>query len=161
MKCGDTGTILVPGLSITTFSGCARNWKQSLLIPSTFIPSIALVTSSCPRSLYSILHQEKLKRGPCANRLSEALSLRLNIVLTRNPSNQFAKRSCKTSKSMRAMRVARRMSQFFSIVILLLTCGALSESHTVEVAGARHSVYISHPKEVADVIEGAAGAVSK
>jgi pimeloyl-ACP methyl ester carboxylesterase len=34
-------------------------------------------------------------------------------------------------------------------------------SHTVEVAGASHSVYVSHPKEVADVIETAAGAVSK
>jgi hypothetical protein len=53
------------------------------------------------------------------------------------------------------------MSQSFSIVVLLLTCGALRESHTVEVAGARHSVYIWHPNEVADVIEGTAGAVSK
>src|ERR1700723_375029 len=34
-------------------------------------------------------------------------------------------------------------------------------SHTVEVAGASHSVYISHPKQVADVIESAARAVSK
>jgi pimeloyl-ACP methyl ester carboxylesterase len=34
-------------------------------------------------------------------------------------------------------------------------------SHTVEVAGASHSVYASHPKEVADVIESAARAVSK
>src|SRR5579859_723243 len=34
-------------------------------------------------------------------------------------------------------------------------------SHTVEVAGASHSVYVSHPKEVADVIECAARAVSK
>ena len=34
-------------------------------------------------------------------------------------------------------------------------------SHTVEVTGASHSVYISHPKEVADVIEGAVRAVSK
>ena len=34
-------------------------------------------------------------------------------------------------------------------------------SHTVEVAGASHSVYVSHPKEVADVIEIAARAVSK
>jgi pimeloyl-ACP methyl ester carboxylesterase len=31
-------------------------------------------------------------------------------------------------------------------------------SHTVEVAGASHSVYVSHPKEVADVIESAARA---
>ena len=31
-----------------------------------------------------------------------------------------------------------------------------AHSHTVEVAGASHSVYVSHPKEVADVIEGAA-----
>jgi pimeloyl-ACP methyl ester carboxylesterase len=34
-------------------------------------------------------------------------------------------------------------------------------SHTVEVAGASHAVYVSHPKEVADVIESAARAVSK
>src|SRR5882757_6037370 len=34
-------------------------------------------------------------------------------------------------------------------------------SHTVEVAGASHSVYVSHPKEVAGVIESAARAVSK
>src|SRR6202050_980465 len=36
-----------------------------------------------------------------------------------------------------------------------------AKSHTVEVAGASHSVYVSHPKEVADVIERAARAVSK
>jgi pimeloyl-ACP methyl ester carboxylesterase len=36
-----------------------------------------------------------------------------------------------------------------------------AHSHTVEVAGASHSVYVSHPKEVADVIESAAHAVSK
>jgi len=36
-----------------------------------------------------------------------------------------------------------------------------AKSHTVEVAGASHSVYVSHPKEVADVIESAAHAVSK
>jgi pimeloyl-ACP methyl ester carboxylesterase len=36
-----------------------------------------------------------------------------------------------------------------------------AHSHTVEVAGASHSAYVSHPKEVADVIESAAGAVSK
>jgi pimeloyl-ACP methyl ester carboxylesterase len=34
-------------------------------------------------------------------------------------------------------------------------------SHTVEVAGASHSVYVSHPKEVADLSENAAHAVSK
>jgi pimeloyl-ACP methyl ester carboxylesterase len=34
-------------------------------------------------------------------------------------------------------------------------------SHKVEVAGASHSVYVSHPKEVADVIESAARTVSK
>jgi Bacterial regulatory helix-turn-helix protein, lysR family len=34
-------------------------------------------------------------------------------------------------------------------------------SHTVEVAGASRSVYVSHPKQVADVIESAARAVSK
>jgi pimeloyl-ACP methyl ester carboxylesterase len=36
-----------------------------------------------------------------------------------------------------------------------------AKSHTVEVAGASHSVYASHPKEVADLIESAAHAVSK
>jgi len=36
-----------------------------------------------------------------------------------------------------------------------------ANSHTVEVAGASHSVYVSHPKEVADVIERAARGVSK
>src|SRR5580704_17846652 len=36
-----------------------------------------------------------------------------------------------------------------------------ADSHTVEVAGASHAVYVSHPKEVADVIEDAARAVSK
>ena len=36
-----------------------------------------------------------------------------------------------------------------------------ADSHTVEVAGASHSVYVSHPKEVADAIESAAHAVSK
>jgi pimeloyl-ACP methyl ester carboxylesterase len=36
-----------------------------------------------------------------------------------------------------------------------------AKSHTVEVAGASHSVYVSHPKEVADVIESAARATSK
>jgi pimeloyl-ACP methyl ester carboxylesterase len=36
-----------------------------------------------------------------------------------------------------------------------------AHSHVVEIAGASHSVYVSHPKEVADVIESAARAVSK
>jgi len=36
-----------------------------------------------------------------------------------------------------------------------------ARSHTVDVAGASHSVYVSHPKEVADVIESAARAASK
>ena len=36
-----------------------------------------------------------------------------------------------------------------------------ANSHTVEVAGASHSVYLSHPKEVAGVIESAARAVWK
>jgi pimeloyl-ACP methyl ester carboxylesterase len=36
-----------------------------------------------------------------------------------------------------------------------------ANSHTIEVAGASHSVYVSHPKEVAEVIESAARAVSK
>jgi pimeloyl-ACP methyl ester carboxylesterase len=36
-----------------------------------------------------------------------------------------------------------------------------AHSHPVEVAGASHSVYVSHQKEVADVIESAARAVSK
>jgi pimeloyl-ACP methyl ester carboxylesterase len=31
-----------------------------------------------------------------------------------------------------------------------------AKSHTVEVAGASHAVYVSHPKEVADLIEEAA-----
>src|ERR1700722_8693219 len=35
-----------------------------------------------------------------------------------------------------------------------------AHSQTVEIAGASHSVYVSHPKEVADVIESAARAVS-
>src|ERR1700755_1320790 len=34
-----------------------------------------------------------------------------------------------------------------------------AKSHTVEVAGASHSVYVSHPKEVANVIESAARGV--
>jgi pimeloyl-ACP methyl ester carboxylesterase len=36
-----------------------------------------------------------------------------------------------------------------------------ANSHTVEVAGASHAVYVSHPTEVADVIESAARALSK
>jgi pimeloyl-ACP methyl ester carboxylesterase len=36
-----------------------------------------------------------------------------------------------------------------------------AHSHKVEVARASHCVYVSHPKEVADVIESAASAVSK
>src|SRR6202161_2794 len=36
-----------------------------------------------------------------------------------------------------------------------------AKSHTVEVAGASHSVYVSHPKEVSNLIESAARAVSK
>jgi pimeloyl-ACP methyl ester carboxylesterase len=36
-----------------------------------------------------------------------------------------------------------------------------AHSHTVEVAGASHSVYVSHPNDVADVIESAARAASK
>jgi pimeloyl-ACP methyl ester carboxylesterase len=38
---------------------------------------------------------------------------------------------------------------------------ARAKSQTVEVSGASHAVYVSHPKEVADLIESAAGAVSK
>jgi pimeloyl-ACP methyl ester carboxylesterase len=38
---------------------------------------------------------------------------------------------------------------------------ARANSQKIEVAGASHSVYVSHPKEVADVIESAARAVSK
>jgi len=38
---------------------------------------------------------------------------------------------------------------------------ARAHSNTTEVAGASHSVYVSHPKEVADLIESAARAVSK
>jgi pimeloyl-ACP methyl ester carboxylesterase len=36
-----------------------------------------------------------------------------------------------------------------------------AKSQTVEVAGASHAVYVSHPKEVADLIESAASSVSK
>src|ERR1700723_877407 len=36
-----------------------------------------------------------------------------------------------------------------------------AHSHTIEVAGASHSVYVSHPKEVAEAIESAARAVLK
>jgi pimeloyl-ACP methyl ester carboxylesterase len=36
-----------------------------------------------------------------------------------------------------------------------------AHSHTVEVAGASHAVYVSHPKEVTDLIESAVRAVSK
>src|SRR5882757_9707294 len=36
-----------------------------------------------------------------------------------------------------------------------------AKSHKVEVSGANHSVYVSHPKEVADAIESAARAASK
>jgi pimeloyl-ACP methyl ester carboxylesterase len=36
-----------------------------------------------------------------------------------------------------------------------------ANSHKVEVAGASHAVYMSHPKEVADIIESAARTVSK
>src|SRR5438132_2552350 len=36
-----------------------------------------------------------------------------------------------------------------------------AKSHTVEVPGASHSVYVSHPREVADVIESAARTASK
>jgi pimeloyl-ACP methyl ester carboxylesterase len=36
-----------------------------------------------------------------------------------------------------------------------------ANSHTVEVAGASHAVYVSHPREVVDLIESAARAVSK
>src|SRR5437773_8342899 len=38
---------------------------------------------------------------------------------------------------------------------------ARAKSHKVEVSGASHSVYVSHPREVADVIESAARPVSK
>jgi pimeloyl-ACP methyl ester carboxylesterase len=36
-----------------------------------------------------------------------------------------------------------------------------ANSHKVEIEGASHAVYVSRPKEVADVIESAARAVSK
>jgi pimeloyl-ACP methyl ester carboxylesterase len=36
-----------------------------------------------------------------------------------------------------------------------------ADSHTIEVAGASHCVYVSHPEEVAGAIESAARAVSK
>jgi pimeloyl-ACP methyl ester carboxylesterase len=38
---------------------------------------------------------------------------------------------------------------------------ARAKSQTVEVSGASHAVYVSHPKEVAELIESAARAVSK
>jgi pimeloyl-ACP methyl ester carboxylesterase len=38
---------------------------------------------------------------------------------------------------------------------------ARANSHKTEVPGASHSVFISHPREVAEVIESAARAVSK
>jgi pimeloyl-ACP methyl ester carboxylesterase len=38
---------------------------------------------------------------------------------------------------------------------------ARAKSQTVEVSGASHAVYVSHPKDVADVIESAAHTVSK
>jgi pimeloyl-ACP methyl ester carboxylesterase len=38
---------------------------------------------------------------------------------------------------------------------------ARAKSQTVEVSGSSHAVYVSHPKEVADLIESAARAVSK
>ena len=38
---------------------------------------------------------------------------------------------------------------------------ARANSHKVEIAGASHAVYVSHPREVADVIESAARAVSQ
>jgi pimeloyl-ACP methyl ester carboxylesterase len=38
---------------------------------------------------------------------------------------------------------------------------ARAHSHTTEVAGASHAVYVSHPEEVADLIESAARMVSK
>jgi pimeloyl-ACP methyl ester carboxylesterase len=38
---------------------------------------------------------------------------------------------------------------------------ARAKSHTVEVPGASHAVYVSHPKEVAELIKSAARAVSK
>jgi pimeloyl-ACP methyl ester carboxylesterase len=36
-----------------------------------------------------------------------------------------------------------------------------AHSHMVEIAGASHSVYVSHAKEVAEVIESAAHAASR
>ena len=36
-----------------------------------------------------------------------------------------------------------------------------AKSQTIEVSGASHAVYVSHPKEVAELIKSAAGAVSK
>jgi pimeloyl-ACP methyl ester carboxylesterase len=38
---------------------------------------------------------------------------------------------------------------------------ARAHSHVVEVPGASHAVYVSHPKEVAAVIETAARSLSK
>jgi pimeloyl-ACP methyl ester carboxylesterase len=36
-----------------------------------------------------------------------------------------------------------------------------AHSHTVKIAGSSHCVYVSHAKQVADVIESAARAISK
>jgi pimeloyl-ACP methyl ester carboxylesterase len=50
----------------------------------------------------------------------------LSIFADEESVNQFAKRSERTSKSMKATRLARRISQSFCIVLLLSTSGALS-----------------------------------
>lgn len=39
--------------------------------------------------------------------------------------------------------------------------GKRAHSHVIEIAGASHAVYVSHPREVADVIESAVHAVSQ
>jgi pimeloyl-ACP methyl ester carboxylesterase len=60
-----------------------------------------------------------------------------------------------------ARTVAKLDMTAFESSIPALAYATRAHSHMVEVAGASHSVYMSHPKEVADLIESAARAVSK
>jgi pimeloyl-ACP methyl ester carboxylesterase len=67
-----------------------------------------------------------LPSGPPSNRTSRGVEHALSIFLTTNLSNQFAKRSDKMSNSMNSMRLAKGMTRFLCLVLLLLACGALS-----------------------------------
>jgi pimeloyl-ACP methyl ester carboxylesterase len=67
-----------------------------------------------------------LPSGPPSNRTSRGVEHALSIFLTTNLSNQFAKRSDKMSNSMKSMRLAKGMTRSLCLVLLLLTCGALS-----------------------------------